>query len=475
MGRPSNSLANRAGLWHIRSMPRIILTLLALLALLPKSIAAQPPRLKVSENHRELVTTAGQPFIYLGDTAWELFHRLDRADADLYLADRAKKGFNVIQAVALAEINGLTEPNAYGDLPLKDNDPTRPNEAYFKHVDYIVNQAARLGMFTGLLPTWGDKVNKKWGAGPEIFTPENARIYGEWIGRRYQDKPIIWILGGDRPIENERHRLVFRAMAEGIRAAVGDSQLITYHPSGGSSSSSYVQGETWPDFNMMQSGHEARNTANYRMIAEDLAMKPTRPTFDGEPAYEDHPVRGDKSHTQWFDQWDVRKLCYWGLFAGACGHTYGTHNIWAMWDGKGQKPADQRTPWKEALKLPGSAQVGFAKHLLESRPLLGRIGDPSLLTSGTGDGAEHCQALRAADGAWAMVYSASGKAFTVDTSKLTGRQLKSWWWDPRSGQSSPGPAVARTGKPETFRPPSTGDGQDWVLVLDDAAKKFARP
>ena len=39
-------------------------------------------RLKVSDNRRFLVTADGKPFFYLGDTAWELFHRLNREEAD---------------------------------------------------------------------------------------------------------------------------------------------------------------------------------------------------------------------------------------------------------------------------------------------------------------------------------------------------------------------------------------------------------
>ena len=65
--------------------------------------ASSSPRLKVSENGRFLVKQDGSPFFYLGDTAWELFHRLDREEADLYLRDRAAKGSTVIQAVVLAE------------------------------------------------------------------------------------------------------------------------------------------------------------------------------------------------------------------------------------------------------------------------------------------------------------------------------------------------------------------------------------
>ena len=51
---------------------------------------------------------------------------LDRKQAVEYLDTRARQKFTVIQAVALAEFDGLTVPNFYGKLPLIDKDPTRP-------------------------------------------------------------------------------------------------------------------------------------------------------------------------------------------------------------------------------------------------------------------------------------------------------------------------------------------------------------
>src|SRR5690554_6758227 len=110
--------------------------------------------LKISPDSRHIVHTNGKPFFWLGDTAWELFHRTDRQEAGLYLQNRAAKGFTVIQAVVLAELEGLNIASSLGEKPLHDNDPARPKEAYFKHVDYIVNKANKLGMFVGMLPTW---------------------------------------------------------------------------------------------------------------------------------------------------------------------------------------------------------------------------------------------------------------------------------------------------------------------------------
>jgi hypothetical protein len=427
-------------------------------------------RLQVSENRRFLVYEDGRPFFYLGDTAWELFHRLDREEAEAYLQDRAAKRFTVIQAVVLAEREGLTVPNPYGHLPLRENDPTQPNEPYFQHVDDIVGRAAALGMFIGMLPTWGDKWNRGRGAGPEVFTPENARTYGTWLGQRYAEAPIIWILGGDRDVENDRHRAIIRAMAAGLREGDGGAHLASFHPRGGHSSAEYWHEDAWLDFNMLQSGH-VRNRDNYHRVAADCARLPVKPCMDAEPAYEDHPSSFNLDDG-YLDDYDVRKGLYWALFAGACGHTYGCHDIWQMWQ-EGREPATfARTPWQKALHLPGSGQVGYARALLESRPYLSRVPDQGLVVSDVGEGTHHIRATRDADGSYALVYLPSCRPVTIDLERLSGEMLEVYWFDPRTGEARRGGQVPRAGQ-RTLVPPTVWP--DWVLVLDDAARGYPHP
>jgi hypothetical protein len=342
--------------------------------------------LRVSEDGRYLVAEDGQPFFWLGDTAWELFHRLDLEESERYLSDRAAKGFTVIQAVVLAEHDGLGTPNAYGEVPLVDRDPTKPNEAYFAHVDAVVDMAADKGLYVGMLPTWGDKWLKKWGTGPVVFDPDNAETYGEFLGRRYKDKPIVWILGGDRNPETEENLAVIRAMARGLARGDGGRHLMTFHPSGGAGSSRWFHGDDWLDINMIQSGHGRRNASNYDMIAADYARTPVKPCVDGEPCYENIPV-GFNPANGWFDDFDVRKAAYWAVFAGAHGHTYGCNDIWQMYAPPRGGAIHARTPWQEALDLPGAGHMQHVKNLMLSRPFLTRIPDQDLLVPRTPGGA----------------------------------------------------------------------------------------
>ncbi len=428
-------------------------------------------KLTVSNNRRFLIHEDGTPFFYLGDTAWELFHRLNCEEADIYLRNRAEKKFTVIQAVVLAEFDGLNTPNAYAQTPLHSNDPTRPNEIYFKHIDWMVDRAAELGIWMGMLPTWGDKWNTKWGKGPVIFTPENAAVYGEFLGSRYRSKPIIWIMGGDRPVESDEQRSIMNAMAHGIKQGDGGQHLMTFHPSGRSSSSQYFHNADWLDFNMMQSGHRGRNMANYDMIAHDYALTPTKPCMDGEPCYEDHPVMGgDEPREPYHDEYSVRKAAYWALFAGAHGHTYGCHDIWQMWDESRPVINGVRTPWQKAVDLPGAGQMQHARKLMESRPFLVRIPDQSLIVGDAGSGGEHVQATRAQDGSYTFVYIPTYQRVTLDLGKLSGDELNVSWYDPRQGTAQRASDVKRQGQ-QTFTPPA--EGPDWVLVLDDAAQDYS--
>jgi hypothetical protein len=444
------------------------------------------PRLKVSENRRFLVYDDGRPFFYLGDTAWELFHRLNREEAGRYLQDRARKGFTVIQAVALAELDGLADPNPYGHRPLRNDDPTQPDvqegpaNDYWDHVDSVVGKANALGLYIGFLPTWGDKWNKKWGTGPEIFTPENAAVYGEWLGRRYRDRGVIWILGGDRPVETEAHKEILRAMARGLRKGDGGAHLMTFHPTGGSGSSEPFHDEDWLDFNMRQNGHVAEFTGRYDATRADYDRVPPKPVLDGEPIYEDHPVSFKAPELGHSIAADVRRPLYWDLFSGACGHTYGHHSVWQMWAPGRKAINNPLLPWFEAIDQPGANQMHHGRRLLESRPFLTRVPDDTVVvtdrvpTSVPGAGRYRYVATRDAEGRYAMVYAPVGRPFQVRMSAITGARVNAWWFNPRDGKATSIGELANDGERE-FTPPDPGEHLDWVLVLDDASQGYPAP
>jgi hypothetical protein len=453
----------------------------ALCALAIAPASADPlPRLKVSDNKRFLVTTDGRPFFWLADTAWELLHRLNREEADRYLKNRTERRFNVVQAVVLAERDGLAAPNPYGHTPLRNNDPTQPSEEYFALVDWIVARANALGIYIGMLPTWGDKWNRSGRGGPEIFTAENAERFGEWLGRRYKDAGIIWILGGDRRVETEQHKAITRAMARGLRAGDGGAHLMTWHPRGGEGSAMYFHDDEWLDFNMRQNGHAVEFTGRYDQTRVDYDRTPIKPVLDGEPVYEDHPISFDAKKLGHSIASDVRRPLYWNVFTGAFGHTYGHHSVWQMWAPPHEPVNNPLMPWYEAIDQAGAAQMQHGRALMESRPFLTRVPDQDLIvpgrvsTSVPGAGRYQFVATRDAHGSYAMVYAPVGRPFAVRMNAVSGSRVKAWWFNPRTGQATAIGTFANTGE-RTFMPPDLGEMLDWVLVLDDESKKFPPP
>jgi len=423
------------------------------------------PLLKISNDRHYIVTEDDKPFFWLGGTAWELIHRLNKKDAKYYLSDRASKGFTVIQTVILAEFNGLKTPNAYGQLPLIDNDPTKLNEKYFELVDYVIQQADSLGLYIGLLPTWGDKWNKRRGAGPEIFTPKNAEKYGELLANRYKSyNNIIWILGGDRCPEKALHFDIINSMAKGIRN-VDRKHLISYHPTGSKIATESFN-ENWLDIDMFQSGH-SRMQKDYGYVLKSRKNSKVRPVINGEARYENIQDRFWKnSDGDWLDDADVRTTAYWTMISGAAGYTYGCNDIWQMYDYTKVPIINARTDWKESLNLPGSIQMRFMKDLFEIFPWQKMVCNQSLIVNDNPEDESYIVCAVGPLNDFVISYTPYGKPIKINLTLLNAERVKAYWYNPRSGK------VVKIGDFSTkesivFKPWSNGRGSDFILVIMD--------
>ncbi len=196
--------------------------------------------------------------------------------------------------------------------------------------------------------------------------------------------------------------------------------------------------------------------------------------LDGEPCYEDHPINW-RAANGWFDEFDSRRAGYWSMMEGACGNTYGNHNIWQIWL-PGRTPISvARTPWTQALDHPGAFQAGYMRALFESRPW--QLLQPAsyILKGGPNTGGKECRAAVASDGSFLMVYTPYGSTFTISTEKIKAEQLHGWWYDASTGNAiDTGETTKKAAM--TFDPPSDEKrGNDWVLVLDDATLGFRAP
>jgi hypothetical protein len=426
----------------------------------------QPVR--VSANARHLECADGTPFLWIGDTAWELTHRLTRDEIEHYLQTRAKQGFTVIQTVILAELDGLNTPTPEGLLPLELETPEletlKPNPDYLEKIDWMLQRALEHGLTVALLPTWGDKVQRWWGVGPEILAPENdganrARAFGKLIAERFKHATnLVWVVGGDRGARahtmfpdqgGEAYARVWQALAEGVRAGDG-SHLMAFHPYGGQSSSNEPLAGVL-DFNMLQSGHHLANPCNWQMIRHDLETQ-GKPSFDGEPCYEDMPI-DMLEHGPRFRDREVRIAAYHGIFAGAFGHTYGANSVW-QFHAAGREPPQifAKLTWQESLRLPFAAtQIRHFRTFLEMFPPSDFEPDWNIVFE-PGEGRERVLALR--NSSQILVFTPTGLQFKLGISSF--RSAK--WFDTRTGNF-----LAHQGT--AWIPPTL---EDWILVLDHA-------
>ncbi|ETS88215.1 hypothetical protein PFICI_02043 [Pestalotiopsis fici W106-1] len=465
----------------------------------------------------------GQPFFWQADTAWLLFHRLNYSESDVYLSDRASKGFNMILVVGFTQI-GIDSPNRNGDLVFIDEDVTQPNEAYWAYIDSIVELAWSKGIRIALVPAWGKYVHSSENEG-SVLNMATARTFGNFIGRRYpylpkslvadtnpwwQNKTAVkddYTKGGVPPAYPYTDwSNVYDELAEGIvegeQATISSQQaegsstwspLITIHPTnqwfnGGpiALASAFLGDRTWLTFDASQSGHTdyAPNPPipwwNCRRGWEPVELMYSgsmskgdkkRPALDNEPHYENRYNNAKNTNAYW-NASDVRTGGWQSVLSGAAGVTYGADNVMQMYipglydqDGSGPPVA-----WSEEINLAGANQMQFIKQAITDR------GEASYFTripaqdivENAGSDDRRVTAARDSQGSYIIVYSPTGQTFSIDTASLDGCDVDASWFDPVVGIYQEVDYTQCNGDNSTkrqFAPPKVDSHVDWALVL----------
>jgi chitodextrinase len=415
--------------------------------------------LKVSATRRYLVDQRNEPFLITGDSPQALIVNLSEADAESFFADRQAAGFNLvwINLLCATYTGGRADGSTYdGIVPFTTPfDLSTPNEAYFARVDQMLRLAAQHGLTVLLDPAeTGSFLSVLGGNGAA-----KARAYGRYLGSRYRSfDNIVWMSGNDfQTWMTPGDDAVVRAVALGIRDT-DDRHLHTVeldYPVSGS-----LDDPSWAPIIQLNASYTYFPT--YAQVLTDYNRPDLNPAFLVEANYEFEHNAADLGTPS-----ILRRQVYWALLSGAAGHLYGNHYTWPFIDG-----------WHSNLDTPGSAQMGYAKALFESRPWYALVPDQThaVVTAGSGNFADtgslgannYLTAARTPDGALVMAYMPTVRTIGVDLSQLAG-PVTARWYDP-----SKGTFVAIAGSPfsnagtRQFRPAGAnadGDG-DWVLVLE---------
>lgn len=419
--------------------------------------AAEPPvfPLRISENQRYLVDRNNKPFFIMGDTPWFL-QKLPINEVRRVMDDRQAKGFNTLFLELLDDQN-IPSRDANGNAAFSpDVDITKPVEAYWRYADQVMIEAEKRGFFVIMSELW-------YGAGDGLWMhyvkPENAKVYGEFIGKRYaRFQNLMWMHAGDRnPDENLAE--CTRVLAKAI-AAAAPHQLHTVHNEHEFASARFHNEDSWLSVNL---GY-TYGVSYLHILPEYQRSNPVRPVILGETGYEDEPnaieLLPDAKPGDLWNPYRIRRNAWWAVFSGACGYCAGTR-LWRY-----------ESNWREVLNAKSSQQAPLIRRLLEELPWWKLVPDTKreFLTAGYGEWkkADYAVAALADGGDGAVVYIPSGRTFTVDLSKMKSKTA-ACWFDPASGDVKPieGSPFSNQNRRPFTSPGKNADGDsDWALVLN---------
>jgi len=373
------------------------------------------------------------------------------------LDDCAAREFNSL-IVTLVDGHYVSNPpkNAYGVAPFTTPGKfSTPNEAYFQHADWVIQQAAARGIQILLAPVYLGCCDDGWFQQVRDNNSEqDMRGFGVWVGNRYKNTPNLMFNWGNDVFSEQfpQVREKIRAMAEGLRSVDG-VHLTTYHghPEASAHDVWNFTQESWLDFNATYTYEPV-----WQKCEADYAFSPTTPFILFESKYEnEHGTSGKQQRVQ----------AYQALLSGAAGQFYGNSPIWHMGVEGGN--------WQAALSDPGRVSLIHLRHLFESRAWDELVPDRSrtVLTGGLSSGDDRAAAAITEDGTTLIIYAPSRRTLSVNLDALSGSSATAWWFNPRDGSVDAGTPLASSGSQE-FTPPTAND---WVLVIDDAAAMLPPP
>jgi hypothetical protein len=431
--------------------------------------------LTMAPNKGYLVDNTGAPWFMQGDSAWELVPGLDQADTLSYLSDRQSRGYNAIIVQVMEHKFTTHNPpwlDVYGNPPFTRNLPgssdldfTAPDEAYFKNLDFVLQQANARGIAVLLFPSYLGYICQDEGWCETMGENGVSRMvtYGTYLGNRYKNQPnIIWVLGGDDTATGSVLSEV-TGIANGIRAA-GDTHLMTAHwATEESAADNSLASIPWLQIDTL---YTYKDQSLYTKAQSDYARdKGVRPEFLIEADYEgEHPGSATTS-----DTW--RAQMYEPALAGSMGFVFGNNPLWfygTLGDGNAgwalATSGSGFTNWRLSLPSPGSMDGLRAGTFFRSIAWQTLVPDTTgrVLTSGNA-----VVGAASPDGKLAAVYLSEGGSAGINLSAFVG-PVAARWYDPSAGTFATitGSPFTNTGSHTFASPGKNRSGEsDWVLLL----------
>lgn len=432
-----------------------------------EGVQVQPAKasfpLRVSDDGRRLVDSAGKPFLINQASSWGLIQSLSTEDARAYLDQLAARGWNTVMVSIISYDERMPgDPPAWRGIdPFEKRwDFSTPSDAYFEHADHILELARERGMLVTLVPCYlGFPTDDTQGWQDELLSSRNSveksRAYGRYLGERYKRfDNLIWIAGGDnQPAPGSELERRLKAIIDGIRETDPD-HLWTGHWDGMEQGSMSTDNPTFA-YDMDINGYYAFDyDLTYEVDLDTYRRVPNKPLFHLDMSYETEP--GGEPE-------DIRRRAYTGMLSGAAGSSFNAGPDWYLWQN-----------WR-AVDSQGSRETTYWYRFFQSRPWHELVPDDEheAVVDGFGTMGDVDYVCAAHTESWRLVvaYLPNGGAVSVDLGRLQGTRARTYWYDPTTGKAQTGGEFAADAV-QRFSAPSR---RSWVLIVEDAGQAWPEP
>ena len=303
-------------------------------------------------------------------------------------------------------------------------------------------------------------------------TTAQIQTYCTTFATRYASaNNIVYLLGGDYDPSNTTIKSKLEACGAAM-AAADPNHLITiegFGAAGGANlSTSPYNSSTLPSWLTLNFAYDHFAFGNTVSVCQSavgsagLSLVPVQ----GEDDYEnENGATGFISRLQGY--WEIISGCY-------TGRLFGNHSIWSFNATHAGTPTNT---WQSQLNSVGSISQQFMGQLMRSREHWLMVPDKAhtVLTAGFGSGSSLSVAARSSDGQTVIAYfpdgNATAKTISMSSIVSSSSTAVAWWYAPLTGTATLIGTFPNSGS-QSFTAP---DGNDWVLVIDDAAANLGAP
>ena len=379
--------------------------------------------IKINPNYpHSFIYDDGTPFLWLGDTNWDTFHKSTPFDGTFqnWIDTRLSQGFTIIQSTLTPTLRSgapryLGENEGGFVFNSVVNETLNPD--YFKCMDKRVQYINDKNLILAFWFIWADD----WKNG---LSGEKYKRYAKYLVSRYGAYNVIFGVSGEYHQINDVAGV--RAAGQYIQSVNSQKHLVTTHPDSGLVTATDFGNDTWIDFHGQQ--RKYITTFNSEIIRDRVYNKPV---VNMEQMYE--------AQTGVPDPYEYRKAG-WSILTGGGFFTYGHDRI--AWN----KP----TNWNTDLNSQGSKEISYIKKFWDNIKWWEMTPTNSLVTNG------FCLSKNEEY----VIYLRDGGSTIINLSAANGTLFVKWY-NPRTGLYQ-GKTTIQGSAPRTFTSPDTND---WVLHI----------